>query len=377
MYPKTLHIYFMQTVPVNRVNSILFFGFLICTALYVAKSFLIPFVVALLLAMLVLPLCNKLEGWGINRGISIFLCILLILAVVAGIFSVFTAQVVSFNEDLPRIKSQMQDVLYKVQQWIEVRFKIPPREQESFLEENTASSAKDAGKLAMQIVSGAIGGLTTFLLILVYIFFFLFYREKYELFFLKVRGENNSQEVKEVLGKIANVSVKYIGGRFVAILILAVLNSVGLLIVGVKYAVLLGCLAALFTFIPYVGTLVGGVFAAGTALVTKSPGAALAVLGILAVVQLVDDYFIEPYIVGGQVNLSPLAIIVILVIGGLLWGVAGMILFIPLLGIAKVIFDHVPSLHPYGYLVGDDKKEDDTSFTGKIRNWFKSRKQAA
>ena len=123
--------------------------------------------------------------------------------------------------------------------------------------------------------------------------------------------------------------------------------------------------------------IVGGVFAAGTALVTKSPGAALAVIGVMALIQLIDDYFIEPYIVGSQVNLSPLAIIVILVIGGLLWGVAGMILFIPLLGIAKVIFDHVPSLQPYGYLIGDDKKEDDNSFTKKIKDWFQKRKQAA
>lgn len=367
----------MQTAPVSRVNSVLFFGFLICTALYFAKSFLIPFVVALLLAMLVLPLCNKFEGWGINRALSIFFCIVVILAVVAGMFSLFAAQVVSFNEDLPKVKSQLQEVLYKAQQWIEIQFKIPPQEQESFLEENTASSAKDAGKLAKQIVSGAIGGLTTFLLILVYIFFFLFYREKYEVFFMKIRGENNAQEVKVVLDKIAKVAIKYIGGKFVAILILAVLNSVGLLIVGVKYAILLGCLAAFFTFIPYVGTIVGGVFAAGTALVTKSPGAALAVIGVMAVIQLIDDYFIEPYIVGGQVNLSPLAIIVILVIGGLLWGVAGMILFIPLLGIAKVIFDHVPSLQPYGYLIGDDKNEEGNSFKQKIKQWFEKRKQAA
>lgn len=360
----------MQTVPVNRVNSLLFFGFLICTALYFAKPFLIPFVLALLLAMLVLPLCKRLEGWGLHRALAILVCVLAILAVVAGVLSLFAAQAVNLSEDLPKAKTQLQQVLDKAQQWVEIQFKIPPQKQESFLEENTASSAKDAGKLAKQIVSGAIGGLTTFLLILVYIFFFLFYREKYEVFFMKVRGENNSQEVKEVLGKIANVSVKYIGGKFVAILMLSVLNSIGLLIVGVKYAILLGCLAALFTFIPYVGTIIGGVFAAATAMVTKSPGAALSVISILAVVQVIDDYFIEPYIVGGQVNLSPLANVVILVIGGLLWGVAGMVLFIPLLGIVKVIFDHVPSLQPYGYLIGDDKKEDSSSFSKKIKNWL-------
>jgi predicted PurR-regulated permease PerM len=115
------------------------------------------------------------------------------------------------------------------------------------------------------------------------------------------------------------------------------------------------------------------VFAAGTVMITQSTGSAFAILGILAVIQLLDDYLIEPYIVGGNVHLSPLAIIVILVIGGLLWGVAGMILFIPFLGIAKIIFDHVPSLQPYGFLIGDNETSSDSSIFKKLKGWFKKK----
>jgi predicted PurR-regulated permease PerM len=169
--------------------------------------------------------------------------------------------------------------------------------------------------------------------------------------------------------------VQYIGGRVLAIIILAVLNSIGLLILGIKYAILLGTIAAVFTFIPYVGTIIGGVFAAATALITKSPGSALAVIALLAFIQLLDDYLVEPYVVGAKVHLGPLAIIVVLVIGGLLWGVAGMILFIPLLAIAKIVFDHVPALQPYGYLVGDDENNSGETITDKIKHWFGKNKQ--
>jgi predicted PurR-regulated permease PerM len=363
----------MKAISVNRANSVLFFGFLIVTALYFARSFLMPFSLSIILAMLMLPICKKLEHWGLNRALAVVICILIILLAMAGAFALLAGQFASFNDDLPKIQTEVEAQLDRFQQWVQEQFKVEPAKQEQMLKEQLSSTSGSSGGLAKKILSGTIGGLTTFILILAYFFFFLYYREKYEKFFLEVRGENNVPEVKEVMGKIQKVAVKYIGGRFLGILILAVLNSIGLLIVGAKNAILLGVIAALFTFIPYVGTIIGGVFAAGTVMITQSTGSAFAILGILAVIQLLDDYLIEPYIVGGNVHLSPLAIIVILVIGGLLWGVAGMILFIPFLGIAKIIFDHVPSLQPYGFLIGDNETSSDSSIFKKLKGWFKKK----
>jgi predicted PurR-regulated permease PerM len=361
----------MKAVSVGRINSLLFLGFLICTALYFARSFLVPFSLAIILSMLMLPVCQKLEEWHLPRGLAIVLCILLILLFIAGMFGLVAGQFAGLQEDLPKIQTEVQSQLDKFQQWVQQQLKIPPQEQETMLKESL-SSAKGggAGAIAKSILSGTIGGLTTLVLILAYFFFFLYYREKYEVFFLKIRGENHTPEVKEVMHKIQKVAVKYIGGRFLGILILATLNSVGLLIVGAKNAILLGILTALFTFVPYVGTLVGGAFAAGTVLITQSASSALTLIGILALIQMLDEYLIEPYIVGGNVALSPLAVIVALVIGGLLWGIPGMILFIPFLGIAKIIFDHVPSLHPYSYLVGINEESSGSSPMKKIKGWF-------
>jgi predicted PurR-regulated permease PerM len=121
--------------------------------------------------------------------------------------------------------------------------------------------------------------------------------------------------------------------------------------------------------VPYVGSIVGGVLPFFITLATAdSTNAAFAVLIVILCVQAIDNYLIEPNVVGGQVNLSALSTIVILVIGGFVWGVAGMILFIPMLGIAKIVFDHLEGLEPYGYLIGDQQKG---SPSGKIMDKIK------
>jgi predicted PurR-regulated permease PerM len=363
----------MRAISVSRANSVLFLGFLIFTALYLGRSFFVPFTLAIVVAMLLLPVCRKLEQWGIHRALAIIICIFIILLTLTGMLAIVASQFTGLQEDLPQIQDTVQKHLDQFQQWIQEQLNIPPQKQESFFKEKILAGTGKSGAIAKTILSGTIGGVTSLILILAYFFFFLYYREKYQIFFLKIRGDNDAPEVKEIMAKIQKLAISYIGGRFLAIVILAVLNSIGLLIVGAKNAILLGTIAALFTFVPYVGTLVGGVFAAGTVLVTQTANAALAIIGILFFIQMLDEYLIEPYIVGGNVDLSPLAVIVALVAGGLLWGIAGMILFIPFLGIAKIIFDHVPSLHPYGYLIGTNEESSGASMIDKVKGLFKAK----
>jgi predicted PurR-regulated permease PerM len=132
---------------------------------------------------------------------------------------------------------------------------------------------------------------------------------------------------------------------------------VGLLIIGIKYAILLGCIAALLTIIPYVGTLIGGLFPFMMAIVNEDSWTpALWVGGLMIFIQALDNYFIEPYVIGGEVNLSALATILAIVAGGFIWGVAGMFLFIPMLAITKIILDNVEKLRPLGFIISDPDK---------------------
>jgi predicted PurR-regulated permease PerM len=155
-----------------------------------------------------------------------------------------------------------------------------------------------------------------------------------------------------------------------SILINASLYAIGLSLVGIQNAILLAGVAALLTIIPYVGTVLGGLFPVLMALVTEdSIQPALWAAGVLFFIQTVDNYFIEPNIVGGEVNLSALTTIVTLIVGGLIWGVVGMILFLPMMGIFKIICDHVKVLEPLGHLIGEPGGKKPS----KVKRWIQEK----
>ncbi|HEX6891140.1 MAG TPA: AI-2E family transporter, partial [Chryseolinea sp.] len=157
-----------------------------------------------------------------------------------------------------------------------------------------------------------------------------------------------------------------------SIVILFICYTIGLLIIGIKNALLLAAVASLLTIIPYAGTIVGSMFPVLMAIVTEDSYQPVIWTAILVIViQAVDNYFIEPYVVGGEVNLSAMATIVIIVCGGLIWGIAGTILFIPLLGIIKIVCDHVEPLKPYGFLVGDPSGNKPSKIGSWISDLFK------
>jgi hypothetical protein len=146
-----------------------------------------------------------------------------------------------------------------------------------------------------------------------------------------------------------------VAGRLISIFILAVLYIVGFIIIGLKNGIILGAIAAIFTFIPYVGPFIGGLVPFFMAVVSGSFNIAFWVVVVITLAQLFDNYFIEPYFVGGAVNISAFFAIFILILGGVIWGIAGVILFLPMLGIVKIVFENVEGLHPFAYLIGDQE----------------------
>lgn len=339
---------------IQRSNRVLFFVVLVTVILYFGRTILIPIAFAALLAMLMAPLCSWLEHKGISRVVAVIACILILLLFILAMLGIVVIQVSNFSENLPELEQKVASVLSGIQNFIQAKFDIAPQKQVEILKNQIQGISKSATNFFTNILGGTIGVIGSLLLIMVYTFLLLYNHERYEVFFLKFTHHKSKDEAREMFRKIAHVSQRYLQGRVLSILILTVLYAIGLLIIGIKNAVLLSAVAALFTIIPYVGPFIGGLFPTVMALVTEdSFYPALWVIAVLFLIQTIDNYFIEPYVVGGEVNLSAMATIFILIAGGLLWGISGTILFLPLLGIFKIIFDHVPSLKPYGYLIGD------------------------
>jgi predicted PurR-regulated permease PerM len=216
--------------------------------------------------------------------------------------------------------------------------------------------------------------LTSVVLALLFTFLFLYNKERYESFFIKLFKEKDPGEVKSIVAKISRVSEQYVLGRAYSIIILFFCYTIGLLIIGIENALLLAAVASLFTIIPYVGTIIGSIFPVVMAIITEdSYQPALWTALLMITIQAIDNYFIEPFVVGGEVNLSAMATIVTIVCGGLIWGVAGTVLFIPLLGIIKIVCDQVEPLKPYGFLVGDPSGNKPSKITSWVSNFFKKK----
>lgn len=352
-----------------RLNQYLFFTVLIVAIMYVGRTFLTPVFVGALLAMLMAPVCRKLDGWGFHRALSTLCCILILVAVIALVAFVISTQFSTFAENISQIKSKGHELLQNVQSYIEEQIGVSPAEQKQMLKEQAEKSNQQGPGAAVIILNAIIAAVSGLVLSLVITFLMIFNKEQFETFFIRLYSNKDTDKVKALVEKISLVSQKYLTGRAMSILIIATMYSVGLLIIGLKNAVLLAGIAALLTVIPYVGTVLGGLFPVSMALLTQDVQTALWAALVMFVIQTIDNYFIEPNVVGGEVNLNALWSILSIILGSMIWGVAGMILFLPLFGIIKIVCDHVEPLQPIGYLLGEPGGQKPS----RVKEWIKEK----
>lgn len=361
----------MRSISLKKFNSILLCGVLLCAVLYFAKKVLIPVTFAAFFAMLFVPMCNFLEKKKIHKAITALISVLITLAVGLGIIFLVYQQGKELAKQFPEMQKKSEKMIQQAESYVEQRFDIPKEQQEQTVKKEAKKMSESSADFIQKSFMGFMDFCAATVLTIIFMFLFLYQREKYESFFMMLSRNPSTEQAKEMIGNISKVSAQYLRGRVLSILIFTVCFTAGFLIVGLKGAFFLAFVSALLTIIPYIGSIIGGLFPFAVALVTEdSSGAAVGALAVILIVQGIDNYFVEPYIIGGQVSISAFFTILILFIGGLLWGVAGMILFIPMLGVFKIICDSIPDLHPYGYLIGDQKE-----ITGESRivKWFKKK----
>lgn len=359
-------------IALKDVNRFLLFGVLVCVILYFARQVLIPVAFSIFFAMLFTSLSNRMERAGMKRIFSALISLLIIVVVTFGIGALVYSQATKLAGQLPEMEKKMQAFTERAEDYIGQKLNIPVEKQEALVKKQLSSMSGMAGSAIKNIVGGFIGLVGSAVMVLIFTFLFLYQREKYESFFIQLCDQTPPEEAKKLIHNISRVSQSYLTGRALSVLIFTVLFTSGFLIIGLENAFLLAFIAALLTIIPYVGSIVGGVFPFAVALITEdSTAVAVGALAVIVIIQGIDNYFIEPYIIGGEVNISAFFTLLILLIGGLLWGVAGMILFLPMLGVAKIVFDAVPGLNAYGYLIGDQKeKKASERLKEKIKKWF-------
>lgn len=245
---------------------------------------------------------------------------------------------------------------------------MAPQQQIRFVQEQVGALEQSANKYLTTSLKGLGGLLSGFVLVLLYLFFLLWGRRKFREFFLRLAPEGQRGEAGQMLDEMRRVAGQYLVGRLLSMLFLAVFYAVGFVVIGLPNPVPLALIAVLPTLIPYVGAFIGGFFPLVMALVGGSSGQVLPVVGVLVAAQVIDNNIIEPLVMGNRLNLSPLFTIVAIVVGELLWGIPGMILFEPLLAIIRIGCSHVPALRPYAFLLEDEVQEP--AWVGKLKRKF-------
>ncbi|MBK0404780.1 AI-2E family transporter [Adhaeribacter sp. BT258] len=346
----------MKSISLYRLNGILLLGILSVIALYYGRLFLIPLSFAIILSMLMLPVSRKLEKWGLNRFWSTMSCVLIILLFVAGFMLIIAAQAASFSEDMPQIQQRLHELMNQTQAWIQEQFGVTPQKQVAFIKSQITKLSASAKQYLTSILQGTIGIVAAFVLVILYMFFLMWKREKYKTFILKLVSSESQAEAKRTLEQITKVSGQYLTGRLLSMLFVAVFYSIAFTILGLKNAILISVIAVIPNLIPYVGAFIGAFFPLIMTLISGSTGMFIPTVAILISAQVIDNNIIEPLVMGAQLSLSPIMTIFAIVIGELIWGIPGMLLFEPLFAIIRIICSHIPQLNPFSYVMSDDKE---------------------
>jgi predicted PurR-regulated permease PerM len=349
-------------------STVILFGLILMTyALVNLRDILVPVAFAIIIAILLNPLVNKFRNRKISHVLSITIAMLIAIFVFAAILYFLSSQIVGFGENIPTLKTKFVAILRELQQWVQTKFGIAINKQVQLLNDAVNSSKALLG----QTVGTAVGTLTVIFLLPVYVFLLLFYKALILNFLYEVFAEENTRQVGEILNQTKTAIQSYMVGLLLEALIVAVLNSTALMILGIDYAILLGVIGAILNMIPYIGGIIAIALPVLMATVTKDGfSSQLGVIAAYAIIQFVDNNILVPRIVSSKVQINALFSILVVLLGGALWGVPGMFLSIPAVAILKIIFDRIDGLKPWGKLLGD---EVPTRHKGQI--WLRRRKK--
>ena len=342
---------------------------LLSYALYTLADILAPIAFSMIIAILLNPLVNKFQRKGMNKVLAISIALFIALAVVAGIMYFITAQMLNFSDSFPQLKIKFNEHFKELQHWVAVNFNFQVSKQQKLL--NDAFNGGQA--LLGKTVGGAFGVIGFFVLIPIYVFLLLFYKTLIINFLHEVFAEENVNRVSEILDETKTAIQSYMVGLLVEALVVATLNSIALMLCGVQYAILLGVIGALLNMLPYIGGIIAIALPVLIAMVTKDGfSTPIAIVAAYTVIQFIDNNFLVPFLVSSRVKINAFFSIVVVLLGGALWGVAGMFLSIPFVAILKIIFDRLPEMKPWGKLLGD---EIPTRHKGEI--WKRKLKKVA
>ena len=331
--------------------SIVILGFLAI----IGEQILIPMVLGLLLAILLMPMCRFMEKrLRFPRGLSSIVASVLALAIIGFVIYELSIQVAKLSNDWPQFQKQFITLTDDLQSWISKTFGVRRKDQLEYLND-TAKKSISTGTAIVETALRSIGYVLmltgfTFLFTL----FFLLYRTHLLKFLVASFSETYHKTVFEIIDNIQFMVKKYLVGLFLQMIIVTILSFIAYTIIGVKYNFMLAILTGILNILPYIGIFTALLIGALITFATAGISHVLFIVIAIVVIHAIDGNIIMPRVVGSKVKINSLIVIIGLVVGEMIWGIAGMLLTIPILAILKIIFDRVEGLQSWGFLMGED-----------------------
>ena len=331
-------------------NAVLLALILSSLVLYFGEPVFMPLALAGLLALVFMRPSGWLERRGMPRLVTALLSGLVFLALVAGVILLVNWYVHRFAQNLPDLEKKIQEMAGQVRRFLKDQWGL---RLGGGTGRTALVGASEAGKMTTSVLGGVLGGLINFILTVVYMVMLLTMRAHLRKFLLKLVRPENKERMLDVMNRSVNVAQEYMYGMLIVIAFLWVMYGVAFSLIGVHYAVFFAILCGTLEIVPFVGNITGSTLTCIMAL-TQGGGIHMAIEILVAygVIQTLQFYIVAPLVMRAQVNLSPIFTIVVLIAGDLLWGIPGMIMAIPYLGMLKIVCDKVPFLQSFGFLLG-------------------------
>lgn len=321
--------------------------------LYLGRSLFIPISYALLISFILYPICQWMERKGIGRGTAIFINLTVLFLLLLCLLFLMTYQFSLFLEEWPHIQIKLTALLHDISNYLSETYAIDPTQQQVWMNEVTNGSGAQVLSLLRNVISLSMSSGILLVLIPVYAALILYYRELIIHAIAYLFPGQKLEETKKLVFLSVNAYYNFIKGMALVYLIVGSLNSIGLFIIGVPHALFFGFTVSILTFIPYIGILIGSLLPVAMAWITfGSVWYPLAVILVFVFIQYLEANVIFPLTVSNKLSINPLATLVAIVVGGLLWGLSGMILFVPFLAIVKLIADRHPAMKLVSLLTG-------------------------
>jgi predicted PurR-regulated permease PerM len=334
-----------------KATVILFGLILLVYSLAMLSGVLVTFSFALIIAILLNPLMNYLERKGAGKIVAILISMLFAFIVLGAVLYFISSQLAGFSDNLPILKERFYGLLKQLHAWVHSTFGISILKQVELINEALNSSKAYVG----ETIGTVLNSVMVVFIIPVYVFLLLLYKTLLLNFIYESFAEKNSTQVADILRQSKSAIQSYMIGLLLEAFIVAALNSTALLILGVQYALLLGLIGALLNMLPYIGGIIAIALPVLVATITKEGySTQLGIIIAYIIIQFIDNNFLIPKIVSSKVQINSLVCIVIILLGGELWGIAGMFLSVPFVAIVKIICDRVEALKHLGKLLGNE-----------------------